>query len=65
MSYKNGYGLNEYLIDGGIISNNPSLYAYQIASILNKNTPFRMLNLGTGVKNYKPLKKNIDWKAYY
>ena len=29
--YQNQYGLDEYLIDGGIICNNPALYAYQMA----------------------------------
>lgn len=32
---KNNYHLKELQIDGGVIANNPSLYAYHIASTLN------------------------------
>ena len=33
---ENAYGLTELQVDGGIICNNPSLYAYQVAKLLNK-----------------------------
>jgi patatin-like phospholipase/acyl hydrolase len=31
----NGYGLEELQIDGGVICNNPSMYAYQMARLLH------------------------------
>lgn len=47
------YGLNETLIDGGLICNNPSLYAYTIARFLRGNQKIRILSLGTGEKEFK------------
>ena len=50
----NKYGLVEYQIDGGIICNNPALYAYEMAVYLyniNKND-VTMISLGTGEKDY-------------
>ena len=44
----NGYGMTELQIDGGIICNNPALYAYQMARVFNKKDKVRILSLGTG-----------------
>ena len=47
-----------------MICNNPSLYAYQIASILNKKENIRILSLGTGEKSFKPITGGMtkwDW----
>ena len=45
----NGFGIREELVDGGIICNSPSLYAYQDAVFLrNKGYNTRMLSIGTG-----------------
>lgn len=45
---QNGYGHNELNIDGGIICNNPSLYAYEMARDLYGYKNIRILSLGTG-----------------
>ena len=44
----NKYGFTELQIDGGIICNNPSLYAYEMARDLYGYRKIRMLSLGTG-----------------
>jgi len=48
----NGYGLTELQIDGGIICNNPALYAYNIARHLRDKPKIRLLSLGTGEKEF-------------
>ena len=62
----NGYGLKELQIDGGIICNNPALYAYQFAKIFNKKTKTRILSLGTGENPFKTLTSKYGWdkKSY-
>lgn len=50
----NAYGFTELQVDGGIICNNPSLYAYQLAKILNDKTKIRILSIGTGEKPFIP-----------
>ena len=62
----NGYGLLELQIDGGIICNNPALYAYQIATIFREKSKVRILSLGTGENPFKKLtsKYGYDKKAY-
>jgi patatin-like phospholipase/acyl hydrolase len=50
----NAYGLIELQVDGGIICNNPSLYAYQVAKLLNKKKNIRILSIGTGEKKFIP-----------
>ena len=40
--------MNETLIDGGLICNTPSLYAYQMAKNLLDKPNIRLLSLGTG-----------------
>jgi len=61
---KNGYGLIEYQIDGGIICNNPALYAFNIAMMLRKEKKIRVMSLGTGAKTFTPLTRYIDHKIY-
>ena len=47
----NRYNMNETLIDGGLICNTPSLYAYQMAKHLLDKPEIRLLSLGTGESN--------------
>ena len=44
----NGYGYTESLVDGGIICNNPALYAYSIARNFKDKKKIRLVSLGTG-----------------
>jgi len=60
----NEYGLPEILIDGGLICNNPSLYAYEIASIFHKKEKVRILSLGTGEKEFKPIDGEGSWSKF-
>ena len=53
--YDNGLGYQESLVDGGIICNNPVMYAYSIAKFLKgikidetKGEHFNIISLGTG-----------------
>lgn len=48
MTRMNGYGFKARLIDGGIICNNPSLYAFMYAKYLKGHTNIRLISLGTG-----------------
>ena len=59
-------GVEEYLIDGGIIENNPSIYAITLAhDIIGIEKPIRLVSLGTGNYESKPIDPNdfsvIDW----
>lgn len=38
----------EYLIDGGVIANNPSMWAIQTAELDGNTLPIRLVSLGTG-----------------
>jgi len=60
----NPYELKEILIDGGLICNNPTLYAFQIATILRNEKNVRILSIGTGEKPFKPVSRaytKYDW----
>ena len=46
--YKDHYGVEEIVIDGGIICNNPQLYAYMMAKYLKGHKNVRVIALGTG-----------------
>jgi len=46
------FGHNETLIDGGLICNNPSLYAFIIAKRLRGHKNIRILSLGTGESEF-------------
>ena len=64
----NPYELKEILIDGGLICNNPTLYAFQIASILKNQENVRILSIGTGEKPFKPVNKGYtkyDWMTKF
>ena len=47
--------LEEYMIDGMFVSNDPGYYAYQIATIFNEKKNIRLLSIGTG-ENLNPEK---------
>lgn len=47
--YINGLGEEEMLVDGAIIANNPSLYAYIIAGEKNRGAKIRVVSLGAGM----------------
>jgi len=57
---QNQYGFTELQIDGGVICNNPSLYAYEMARDLYGYKKIRVLSLGTG---QKPFHK-VDPKSF-
>ncbi|CDW84800.1 patatin [Stylonychia lemnae] len=46
--FENGRGETEVLVDGGIIANNPSMYAFIFASEMNKKKNIRVVSIGTG-----------------
>jgi len=48
-------GKNEVLIDGGVIANNPALYAYIHANEISNHDAVRMVSLGTGTKQVTPI----------
>lgn len=55
---RNAYGLLEIQVDGGIIANNPVLYAYEMATKLNHVADpetVRIISLGTGTKPFAKL----------
>jgi patatin-like phospholipase/acyl hydrolase len=45
--------MTEFLIDGGIICNNPAFYAYQIANKFYEKKNIRVISLGTGENPFK------------
>jgi len=48
-SFKTGYGQDQFILDGMLIGNNPSLYAYIVQKLLyNNERPYRVLSIGTG-----------------
>ena len=44
----NKFNITDELVDGGVICNNPSFYAYELASELKGKKNIRMVSLGTG-----------------
>lgn len=48
--------MKELQIDGGVICNNPALYAYEFARLLLGKSKIRVLSLGTGEKPFKKFK---------
>jgi uncharacterized protein len=46
--YENKKGEREVLVDGGIIANNPSMYAFIFASEFHKQKDIRVISVGTG-----------------
>jgi patatin-like phospholipase/acyl hydrolase len=49
MNYTDKFDVTEYLVDGGVICNNPSLYAYLYAKYFKKHKNIRLISLGTGM----------------
>ena len=49
----NGFGMDELLIDGGIICNDPAMYAYQLAKNMHNEKKVRVMSVGTGEKPFK------------
>ena len=47
----NGWGQQEVLIDGGVIANNPSLYAFILATEFHNKENIRIVSVGTGTQN--------------
>lgn len=56
--FVNWAGTQELLIDGAIIANNPSMYAFIIASQFNKKKDIRMISLGAGKMKEKTIDPN-------
>ncbi|CDW88051.1 patatin [Stylonychia lemnae] len=56
---------DQVLIDGGVIANNPSLYAYLHSRYANQKENIRFVSIGTGMTLPKPMKKEeltkVDW----
>lgn len=63
--YTSETNTKEYLIDGGLIANNPSMWAIQTAQLDGNTLPVRLVSLGTGayetsvidVENFS----SLDW----
>lgn len=60
----NHYGMQEYQIDGGVICNNPTLYAFKMATYLNHKKNVRILSLGTGSVPFDEFDRDMDKKAF-
>ena len=63
----NGYGMEEFVVDGGIICNNPSMYAYLQAKYLQNHTNIRVMSLGTGrdIESFKAeMSKQRTWNKF-
>ena len=45
---ENNFGIDEYVVDGAIICNNPAMYAFMMAKYLKRKSPIRLVSLGTG-----------------
>jgi len=43
-----GFNISEYLIDGAVICNDPTLFAYSTAKELDKEEDIIIMSLGTG-----------------
>lgn len=61
----NNYDLKELQIDGGVIANNPALYAYHIASTLNDHKKVRVLTIGTGNMHFSNMTASLDKTALF
>ena len=60
MTRTNSYGFEARLIDGGIICNNPSLYAYYYARYYLGKTNVRIISLGTGNQTFEVYQKEQE-----
>ena len=52
-------------IDGGVICNNPSLYAYELAKDFHGHKKIRLISLGTGEKPFAAKDPNSMTKVAY
>ena len=58
-----GYGFSELLIDGGVICNDPAMYAYQMAKNFHMKKHIRVVSLGTGEKAFETIDaKTVNFK---
>ena len=55
------YGMRQTLIDGGLICNNPAMYASMMAKHLLFHKKIRVLSLGTGEKFFDPKKDRTNF----
>ena len=60
LPHTNMFGIEEMLIDGGVIANNPSLYSHLMAKFLLDKPNLLMVSIGTGDKAFKKLTKVTD-----
>jgi patatin-like phospholipase/acyl hydrolase len=61
--YRDGYGQKEYMIDGGVIGNNPSLIAWTLKKFGDNSTKgkdIRILSLGAGTNARKDIIKRAN-----
>jgi uncharacterized protein len=59
-------GTNEYLIDGGVVENNPAMFAISLNNdIIGDTRPIRMISIGTGASKAKDVDaadfSGLDW----
>ena len=59
-------GVEEYLIDGGVIENNPSMFAVtMVQNVMEITQPIRLFSLGTGTAETKDIVaedfSGLDW----
>jgi patatin-like phospholipase/acyl hydrolase len=67
---RDGFFNTNYLIDGGLIANNPGLYSYMLTKYLSKKLDkgdrIRLLSFSTGIapqtKDFRTLDK-LGWKT--
>jgi hypothetical protein len=52
LTFEDKYGIDSQLVDGGIVSNNPSFYSYIMSKYLLNKTDIRVISLGCGRKPY-------------
>jgi patatin-like phospholipase/acyl hydrolase len=63
--YVNGYNETEVLVDGAVIADNPSMYAFLMASDMNTEKNIRVISIGNGKTPIKKLDTNgvstVNW----
>ena len=55
LEHKNNFSMEEMLIDGGVVANNPSLYAQLMSRYLLDHDDVLMISIGTGEKPFKKI----------
>jgi len=61
----NKYDMTEMLIDGGVVGNNPSLYAYHLARQIHGHQKIRLLSIGTGEPHFEKWDTSKGWSKAY